>query len=265
MCRNGDAQQAQLNADFSSRVKLGSFAPGHTRTHQSAQSKPQQQPAAPDPAAQPAPAASDAARASTAQAMGNGPLLPADLGQRDSNPTGAHGLTNGKIKIESWPAAAAGPACVPAGCSTQPAACQAADAGTTDGNPTKEGCRVGAWKDASAGEDSASQPEHDQAASGDGAMGCGLKGRGMSEETSTDSGLPQGVLHSKAPCTAAQGISCLAQQCAEAGDETFHLYNHGTNICNYRNGASMRRGHTHALNCLRGLVRFKQYHLCCRE
>ena len=38
----------------------------------------------------------------------------------------------------------------------------------------------------------------------------------------------------------------------------FILYNHGTIICDYRKGASMRRGHTHAFNCLRGLVRFKQ-------
>ena len=87
--------------------------------------------------------------------------------------------------------------------------------GTTDGNPTKEGCRVGAWKAASAGEDSASQPEHKQAASEDGATSCGLDGRGMSEETSADSGLPQGVLHSKLPRAAAQGIFCLAQKSAQ--------------------------------------------------
>ena len=42
-------------------------------------------------------------------------------------------------------------------------------------------------------------------------MGRGLNGRSMSEEASADSGLPQGVLHSKSPRTAAQGIFCLAQ------------------------------------------------------
>ena len=88
--------------------------------------------------------------------------------------------------------------------------------------------------------------------------GCGLNGRAMSEETSTDSGLPQGVLHSKAPRTAAQGMFCLAQQFVQIRDETLYLYYHGTNLRIPGEGASMRQGHTHALNCLHGLVRCKQ-------
>ena len=153
--------------------------------------------------------------------MGNGCLSPADLSQGGSSPIVAHGLANGKIESEPRLAAAPGQAFAQAAHGTQQQApSQEAGVGAVNGSLTNEGCADDAWNSASVREVSAPQPARSQAASEDGGTGCGQHGRGMTEETSADSGLPQGVLHSKAPRTAAEGTFWLGPATVQALDET---------------------------------------------